>query len=737
MAIGKTLSILFLCTIVTTSSCSSKSDIVVEDFESGAFDSWTVEGAAFGSSPASGALDVQMDVSGFEGKYFANSFHGGDDAVGSITSSEFTIERDYINFLLGGGRHSGTYIELMVDGQSVRQSRPQSESETLEVYTWNVKTYKGKKARMRVVDNQAGGWGHILVDNIVMSDEAKSDILSNYEMTFDIDKKILLIPMEDQAPEQVVHLKRGAELLEYPFTIRIAQSRIDYWIPLDVEAYQGEKISVVFDNINKSSIGYSQIKQSDDFHFDYNEDYRPDYHYSPRFGWTNDPNGMVYHNGEYHLFYQYNPYGTMWGNMSWGHAVSKDLKQWEHLPVALKPDSLGAIFSGSAVVDKDNTAGFGVNAMIAIYTSAGQKQTQSIAYSLDNGRSFTKYENNPVLSDTSYPDFRDPKVFWHDTAQEWIMSLATGQTISFYQSANLREWVKVSEFGEGIGSHGGVWECPDLFPISYGGKTKWVLLVSINPGGPNGGSATQYFIGDFDAKTFTADNLPYPLWLDYGRDNYAGVTWNNAPNDQRLFIGWMSNWDYSNQVPTTNFRNAMTIPRKLKLAHNGQHMIVTSEPIGALRGANQDKKSFKDISVHGEYTISKLFDNASGAYEMEMTLLPDALSKFDFKLMNRKGEELNFIFDIEKGILLVDRSKSGLVAFNNKFGTEQIKSPIKKGNSYNIRLFIDKASSELFINNGEVAMTNTIFPSEPYNTLLFESKGGTLRVKDLNIFNLK
>ena len=277
---------------------------------------------------------------------------------------------------------------------------------------------------------------------------------------------------------------------------------------------------------------------------------------------------------------------------------------WKHLPVAISPDGLGTIFSGSAVVDKDNTAGFGKNAIIAFYTSAGEQQAQSIAYSLDNGRTFTKYNHNPVIANPNIQDFRDPKVFWYAPEKKWIMSLATSQTITFYASKNLKQWEKLSEFGENIGAHTGVWECPDLFPLSYKGETKWILFVSINPGGPNGGNATQYFIGNFDGTTFTPDPLPYPLWIDYGRDNYAGVTWSNIPESdgRRIFLGWMNNWDYGNMVPTQNFRSAMTLPRELRLADNGEHLVVASFPIKEI-GEEKDYKAIIMNKLSSDYTF--------------------------------------------------------------------------------------------------------------------------------------
>lgn len=716
--------------------CSSN-DIVIEDFESGTFDKWTVEGNAFGSQPTLGKYSGQQEVKGFEGKYLVNSYNKGDDSQGIIVSPEFTIERNFINFLLGGGTHPGTYIELLIDGSSVYVARPMIESETLQWMTWDVKSYKGKKAAIRIVDNQQGGWGHILVDQIEMSDKEKSDYLKDYKLSFDnIDKKYLLVPIEDRGPESHIYLEVDGKIINTQLDMRVAQTKIDYWIPINVEQYKGKQLSLVFTCLKKGDIGYSQIKQSDDYHFDYNEKYRPDYHFTPQYGWTNDPNGMVYHNGEYHLFYQHNPYGSMWGNMNWGHTVTKDLKKWEHLPVAIAPDSLGAIFSGSVVIDKNNTAGFGKDAMVAVYTSAGQSQVQSIAYSLDNGRTFTKYEKNPVLVDPNYVDFRDPKVFWHDAGKQWIMSLATSQVITFYASKDLKEWTKLSQFGEGIGDHGGVWECPDLFPMTYNGQTKWVLIVSINPGGPNGGSATQYFIGDFDGKNFKADTLPYPLWLDYGRDNYAGVTWSGTPDGRRIFIGWMSNWDYTNQVPSLNFRNAMTVPRELKLVHNGKHLVVANPPVKEIAELRSEAKTLQPLRVDRSYTIEKLLDNNNGAYEIEMNINVGNCDNFSFVLTNRKDEELSFTFDIKNESLIVDRVKSGIIDFNKNFAAGGIKAPIVKKESYKIRLLIDKASSELFINDGEVVQTNTMFPAEPYNMLTFRVMSNAIDVKDIKIYKL-
>ena len=309
----------------------------------------------------------------------------------------------------------------------------------------------------------------------------------------------------------------------------------------------------------------------------YNEPFRPQYHFSPEQGWMNDPNGLVYHNGDYHLFYQYYPHATVWGPMHWGHAVSKDLVTWEHKPIALFPDEKGYIFSGSAVVDTHNTSGFsttGEPPLVAIFTyfslpkeKSGSIETQSqgIAYSLDNGVTWEKYGGNPVLPNPGIKDYRDPKVFWHEPTKKWIMLLVAGDYVKLYSSKNLKKWNFLSDFGKELGSKGGVWECPDLFPLTTtSGETKWVMVVSIGNGAPNGGSGTQYFVGDFNGTQFTTNQKEYK-WLDWGTDNYAGITYNNTPNNERIFIGWMSNWQYALKTPTTPWRSAMTLPRELIL----------------------------------------------------------------------------------------------------------------------------------------------------------------------------
>ncbi len=724
--------------LLALTACDNKDSLIIEDFESGSFENWTMEGDAFGETPEKGALPGQQPLVGLEGKFLANSFHNGDDSRGTLTSKPFRIERDYINFLIGGSMSQDTYIELLVNGQSVHKTHNLIESETLQLMSWDVKAYKGQEAILRIVDNQRGSWGHILVDAIEQSNQYKSNIMENYTLSYDISKKYLLLPIEDNAPETTVQLLVNGEKIGIAQNIRLARTHIQYWLPLSVEAYKGKKISLVFGQATKSDIGINQIKPSDTFDYNYQETYRPNYHFTPPYGWMNDPNGMVYHNGEYHLFYQYNPYGARWGNMHWGHAVSEDMIHWRHLPVAIAPDELGAIFSGSAVVDKHNTAGFGKGAIVAFYTSAGQQQTQSIAYSLDNGRTFTKYAHNPVIPNPGIEDFRDPKVFWYAPQNKWIMSLATSQTITFYTSKNLKQWEKLSEFGENIGAHTGVWECPDLFPLVYEGKTKWVLFVSINPGGPNGGNATQYFIGDFDGTTFTPDPLPYPLWIDYGRDNYAGVTWSNIPESdgRRLFLGWMNNWDYGNVVPTHNFRSAMTLPRELRLAHNGEYLVVASFPVKEVGDEKNGAPIIMDKLTEDTLHIGP--DYYNNGYVLSFTIKPNGLSIFDFTLQNNKGEKIIYTFDTDKKTFIVDRTQSGLADFSSNFATPLIKAPLTKKDSYTIHIWVDKASTEVFVNGGELAQTNIAFPTEPYNQLKFDLRGNiAISVDNITLYKVK
>ncbi|WP_207424764.1 glycoside hydrolase family 32 protein [Desertivirga brevis] len=474
------------------------------------------------------------------------------------------------------------------------------------------------------------------------------------------------------------------------------------------------------------------------------EEHRPQFHFSPPAKWMNDPNGMVYLNGKYHLFYQHYPEGTKWGPMHWGHAVSKDMINWEHQPIALYPDSLGYIFSGSAVYDKDNTSGLGQGGkapLIAIFThhdpkgeKAGRKdfQNQSIAFSLDEGKTWKKYAGNPVLKNPGITDFRDPKVSWNGDVRKWIMTLATKDRITFFSSPNLKEWTKESEFGQNEGAHGGVWECPDLFPLILNGKKMWVLLVSINPGGPNKGSATQYFIGDFDGKTFKP-LITETKWVDWGTDNYAGVTYSNI-GERRIFQGWMSNWQYAESVPTVSWRSAMTLPRDLSLKEVNSSIHLASQPVPELKSILTEVNSLKDLTVSSSLDLSDKIKGYGSQYMLKFE--SDQLKDFSIVLSNDLGEELVLGYEKQSNQYFVDRSKSGKVDFEKGFGVKHSAPRILKTAGTDLTLIVDVASAELFADSGLNVMTEIFFPNKPFNRLSIRSTEG-LQVKNMSLTRIK
>ncbi|NHN39148.1 glycoside hydrolase family 32 protein [Pseudomaricurvus alcaniphilus] len=644
----------------------------------------------------------------------------------------------------------------------------------------------------------------------------------------------------------------------------------------------------------------------------YQEPHRPQFHFTPEQKWMNDPNGMFYYQGEYHLFYQYHPYSNVWGPMHWGHAVSTDMVHWEHLPVAIYPDWHGAIFSGSAVVDWNNSSGFGTEdnpPLVAIYTyhnhliqdfGGSDYQSQGVAYSLDRGRTWTKYEDNPVLKNQGDRDFRDPKVFWYAQEQKWIMSLAVKNRISFYSSKNLKSWTFESDFGLDWGVHEGVWECPDLIeiPIAGSDKSKYLLLVSIVAGGPNGGTATQYFVGDFDGREFTVDpslqnlkvvpatfpkgktfedfekslsrwtatgdttelkmiettimdsaihgksflsteargsagtgslrsttftikqpfinfyvgggadesqqgmrllvdgkvvrraagnnsqsmrvaswdvsefkgqqaqleiidqadgrwghthidNIVFAkqaamprqesaLWLDYGTDNYAGVTWSDIPAEdgRRLFIGWMSNWDYGGATPTERWRSAMTIPRKLTLHQSDQSFRVHSQPVRELEKLRAGKTSLENLSFDGVLDLGKKLRRLNGTMEILLSLDTLQSPAVTLTLANEAGDQTLFTIDRQQGVYKLDRTRSGKVDFDESFASVQTAPIVGDASAVSLQVFVDHSSVEIFINAGETVMTAQVFPTQPYSSVQLSSDG-QVEVESADLYTLK
>jgi len=518
--------------------------------------------------------------------------------------------------------------------------------------------------------------------------------------------KYVLLPVEEKAENANIRIIGMENQCTRRPNVRLAVDNVDYYVPLEIK--DGQLLDIIFHGDRRTTGNmkgfacWKEMKFSDTFDTTNREKFRPAYHHTPQYGWMNDPNGMFYKDGEWHLYYQYNPYGSLWENMTWGHSVSKDLVHWEALPLAIEADALGTIFSGSCVVDKDNTAGFGKNAVIAFYTSAGEAQTQSMAYSTDGGRTFNKYEKNPVVTFNA-PDFRDPKVFWYDGTNRWIMMLAVGQEMQIWSSANLKDWQKESSFGSEYGNHGGVWECPDLLKI----EDKWVLICNINPGGPFGGSATQYFVGDFDGHKFTCESMPkVTKWLDYGKDHYATVSFSNAPDGRTVVLAWMSNWQYANQVPTRQFRSANSIARDLGLFKDGEETYVSVIP------------SKETLAMRG-----KKIKNPTDACE----IVVDVKGSMELILSNTKGEQVVMKYDAQKQTFAMNRKQSGDISFSEAFPIET--TAPTHGALKQLRLFIDHSSIEAFASDGKMAMTNLVFPNEPYNTL--KVKGGKATIYEI------
>ena len=501
--------------------------------------------------------------------------------------------------------------------------------------------------------------------------------------------RYLWLPIQESAPEGKVQLIVGG-MLQMEQNIRMAREKTDYYVALDLQPYQGNgALRVCVQNVPAGSVCFKNLKQNDNVDFALIEEkYRPLYHHTPKRGWMNDPNGMFYKDGVWHLFYQYNPYGSMWGNMHWGHSSSADLVHWKDEGVALAPDAWGTMFSGSCVTDNGN--------IVAMYTTSrptpfgGDVQAQCIAFSKDNGKTFTKYEGNPVLT-AEEKDFRDPRPFWNEDIKAWNLILAVGQEMRIYSSPDLKKWKYESSFGKEYGCHGGVWECPDLFPI--GQPKKWVLICNINPGGPFGGSATQYFVGQFDGHKFTCEHQD-TRWMDYGKDHYATVSFCNAPDNRRTVMAWMSNWQYANQVPTMQFRSANSVPRDLGMfEYKGEFYVsvVPSKEMLSLRG-NKAKQPTEACEI-----------------------VVDVKKQAEIVLSNAKGEQVIMRYDAARQTFSMDRTKSGDVSFSADFPC--VTEAPTYGNVKQLRIFIDRCSVEAFDAEGKMAMTNLVFPTEPYNNI--------------------
>ena len=495
-------------------------------------------------------------------------------------------------------------------------------------------------------------------------------------ISLEVTENYLLLPIQDDAPEGKIGVVKDNELEGTFMNVRLARERVDSYVPFALSAYKGQHVSIDIQGVPENALCWKELKTAETFDMTNKETFRPVYHHTPAYGWMNDPNGMFYKDGVYHLYFQYNPYGSVWGNMHWGHSTSTDLAHW-------------------------------------------------------------KYEGNPIVTSTE-KDFRDPKVFWYAPGKHWCMILAVGQHMEIYSSSNLKEWKKESEFGAMQGAHGGVWECPDMVEIPVEGtrEKKWVLICNLNPGGPFGGSAAQYFIGSFDGKKFVNEFPTQTKWLDWGKDNYATVTWNNAPDGRCVALGWMSNWQYANNVPTRQYRSANTIARDLTLYREGGELYLKSTPSPEIKKARGEKVSVPAFKVAGQYEVASLLKDNEGAYEIEMVIQNAGASKIAFSLLNDKGEKVSMYYDVPRKQFVMDRSQSGKVDFSSDFPAVTV-APVTAEKEMTLRLFVDRSSIEAFGEEGKFAMTNLVFPSAPYHKMVFESDKDGYNVKALRIYKLK
>ncbi|MBU6238506.1 MAG: glycoside hydrolase family 32 protein [Planctomycetes bacterium] len=688
-------------------------DILLADFEAESYGAWKTSGTAFGSGPARGTLPNQMQVDGYLGKGLVNSYLNGDGSIGTLTSPEFKIERKYIAFLIGGGRSDQLALQLMIDGNVVRSSTGPNDkpggSESLAPDAWDVAEFVGRKATLRIIDQATGGWGHINVDHIVQTDTKPKGLLKNAERTFDVQSRYLLIPIKNGAAKREVSLLANGQRIVRN-DIELADEAPDWWAPMDVSSWKGKSVTLRVDKLREDSSALANIQQSDKLRNEddlYRESMRGQFHFSPKRGWNNDPNGCVYYNGEYHLFFQHNPYGWGWGNMHWGHAVSRDLVHWEELGDVLLPDDMGPMFSGSAVVDHNNTSGFGMGGkapLVLIYTAAGNPTVQGIAYSVD-GRTFTKYSGNPVLKQITGGN-RDPKVIWHEPTKQWVMTLYVEwqgkHTIHFFTSPNLKDWTLASiTEGDAPGSNF-LFECPDFFELPIDGdptRKKWVLLAA----------NSDYAIGSFDGKKFSADATR--LKGHRGRGFYAAQSFSDAPDGRRIFIGW-----WQTETKGMPFNQSMSLPLELALTQTNDGPRITFSPAKELQSLRDRSYQVESRSLRpGEK--NPLDDIQAELLELRMEFEP--------------GEAQQVVLNIRDVMVEYDAAKQELSVAGHHAA-----APLRDGRQ-RLVIYCDRTGVEVFASDG-LCYVPMPYNTKPENKRIFlESRGGAAMIHSLEVHQLK
>ena len=733
----------FMLTVVAggllAAMCAQGGDKVIAQFEGDTYGEWTTEGNAFGTGPAKGTLPGQMHVSGYVGKGLVNSFNGGDQATGTLTSPPFTIDRKVIAFMIGGGGwKERTCMNLLVDGKAVRTATGPNVvpggSEEVEPASWDVSDLMGKKAQIQIVDEAKGGWGHINVDQIVACDNPPPQPRKNVMREVAVDKRWMLLPVKNGGPKCKVEVRAGAEVLRF-FDIELAEGEPDWWAPLDLgnvgqasspvhtgertggdarpTEQRGQTLTLWADKLPADSKGLENVRFADEAlpkEGLYSEALRPQLHFSPKRGWNNDPNGLVFFNNEYHLFFQHNPYGVNWGNMHWGHAVSKDMVRWTEMEEALYPDPLGPMFSGSAVVDHNNTSGFGKDGkppLVLIYTAAGNPATQCIAYSLD-GRTFTKYNGNPVVKNITGGN-RDPKVFWHAPTKRWIMALYVGRpekrhTVHLLASTNLREWAELSAVPGDAGGGHYLYECPDLFELPCrtgvlacpdertGGDTcptKWVLF----------GADGQYAVGAFDGSTYRPE--AERLRGHSGTAYYAAQTFSDLPDGRRVLVGWLRA-----PSPGMPFNQGMTLPQELGLVNTPEGIRLTHAPVKELNTLRERTQKFGPA------------DLATGAAN---PLAGGEAERIELRVRCETSADAEVTMDLRGVPVRYDAAKQELT-----IAKHTTPWPVKDG-KLGLIVYLDRTSIEVFSQDGLFYAPVAVLPEAAVRGVSLSVEKGSVR----------
>ena len=696
-----------------SASAQATDDLVMADFEQDHYGAWTVTGNAFGPGPARGTLPNQMQVEGFLGGGLVNSFFGGDASTGTLTSPEFPIERRFLAFLIGGGKNEEQLaLQLWIDGQCVRSATGPNDrdggSEALEQQWWDVSEWAGKRAVLRIIDQATGSWGHINVDHIVQTDRKPKGMATDVERNFKGATRYLQLPIKNGAAKRVVTLLVDGQVIVRN-DIELADAEPDWWAPLDIRAWQGRELTLRVDKLPEDSAALSHVEPSDtlkDAENLYGEELRGQFHFSPQRGWNNDPNGCVFYNGEYHLFFQHNPYGWGWGNMHWGHAVSKDLVHWEELGDKLLPDDMGPMFSGSAVVDWKNTTGFGQNGqppLVLIYTAAGNPTVQGIAYSTD-GRNFTKYSGNPVLGQITGGN-RDPKVFWHEETQQWVMVLYVEwegkHTIHFFTSSNLKEWQLASITNGDAPGGRFLFECPDFFELPIDGddaRKKWVLLAA----------DSNYAIGTFDGKQFLPDATR--LIGQRGKGFYAAQSFSDVPDGRRILIGW-----WQTETKGMPFNQSMTVPLELKLTQTDDGPRMTFRPVSELETLR--------MKTHRLQLKSLQPGDKNPLEEMDAELV-------EVRVEFEPGDAKEVVFNIRDVMVEYDVAKQELSVAGHR-----APAPLIDGKQ-RLTIYCDRTGVEVFASDGLCYMPMPSNTNRDNRRLFFEVRGGAVKVNSLEVHEL-